>query len=140
MFEKGLFPRLLDMGQPVYGHTHKGYWLDMGTPQKYFSLNMDLLLKKTRSPLVKVAGPKLVDRSCKIGLGVALKGPVIIGKGCIIRDGAYLENAILWDNISIGRNSQISECIIGSNTVIADNSKIKNSVITPSSTVLLSVQ
>ena len=51
MFEKGLFPRLLDIGQPVYGYNYKGYWLDMGTPEKYFSLNMDLLLSKTKSPL-----------------------------------------------------------------------------------------
>ena len=156
MFEKGLFPRLLDIGSPIYSYTYKGYWLDMGTPQKYFNLNMDLLLSKTKSPLfikygnesrdydihstAKIIEPALIDRGCTIGPGVYIKGPVIIGKECIIRDGAILEKAILWDNVSIGQNSQLNNCIIGSNTVIADNSKITNSVITPSSTVPLSVQ
>jgi mannose-1-phosphate guanylyltransferase len=156
MFEKGLFPRLLDIDQPVYGYTYKGYWLDMGTPQKYFNLNMDLILSKTKSPLLiklsnngvdndihstaKIIGPTLIDRGCKIGPGVYLKSPVIIGKECIIREGAILEKAILWDNVSIGKNSQLNNCIIGSNTVIADNIKIKDSVVTPSSTVPLSVQ
>jgi len=154
MFEKGLFPRLLDIDQPVYGYTYKGYWLDMGTPQKYYNLNMDLLLAKTKSPLhikydsdardndihpsVKITGPLIIDRGCKIGPGVSIKGPVIIGKECIIHDGVSLEKAILWDNISIGKNSQLNKCIIASNTVIADNSKIKDSVITPSKTVPLS--
>ena len=156
MFEKGLFPRLLDIGSPIYSYSYKGYWLDMGTPQKYFNLNMDLLLSKTKSPLLikhgfdsrdndihstaKIIGPALIDRGCKIGPGVCIKGPVIIGKECIIRDGAILEKAILWDNVSIGQNSQLNECIIASNTVIEDNSKIKDSVITQLKTVPLSVQ
>ena len=140
MFEKGLFPRLLDDGSPVYGYTYKGYWLDMGTPQKYFNLKMDLLLKKTRSPLVKVTVPKLIDRGCKIGAGVSIKGPVIIGKECTIQDNASLEKAILWDNVRIGQNSQLNNCIIGSNTVIQDYSKIKDSVVTRSNTIPLSVQ
>jgi len=156
MFERGLFPKLLEVGSPVYGYIYKGYWLDMGTPQKYFSLNMDLISSKTKSPLfikhgfdnrdndihptVKINGPALIDRGCKIGPGVCIKGPVIIGKDCVIRDGAYLEKAILWDNVSIGQNSQLNECIVASNTVIEDNSKIKDNVITPSSMVPLSTK
>ena len=139
MFEKGLFPHLLDIGKPIYAYYYKGYWLDMGTPQKYFSLNMDLLSKKTRSPLVKVTAPTLIDRSCKIGTDVSIRGPVIIGKGCVIRNNASLEKAILCDNVSIGQNSQLDNCIIGSNAVIQDNSKIKDSVITQAKTVPLSV-
>lgn len=155
MFEKGLFPRLLEMDQPVYSYTYQGYWLDMGTPQKYFNLNMDLLLSKTKSPLLiklnnkggekgihstaKIIGPALIDRGCKIGPDVFIKGPVIIGKECIIQDSTRLENTILWDNVSIGKNSQINRCIISNNTNIPDNGEMTKSVITPSSTVPLSI-
>jgi mannose-1-phosphate guanylyltransferase len=159
MFEKGLFPKLLEIGWPLYGYTYNGYWLDMGTPQKYFNFNMDLLLRKTKSPLfqdlagdgvyysedsgvhptAKITGPVLIDSGCKIGPGVSIKGPVIIGKGCVIGDGTSLEETILWDNIAISKNSRLEKCIIAGNTIIKDNSKIENSVVTPSGTVPLSV-
>ena len=51
MFEKGLFPRLLELGESVYGYPFNGYWLDMGNLEKYLLLNRDLLLSKTNSPL-----------------------------------------------------------------------------------------
>jgi NDP-sugar pyrophosphorylase family protein len=158
MFEKGLFPKLLEMDWPLYGYTYNGYWLDMGTPQKYFNFNMDLLLRKTKSPLfqdltrdgvyyskdsqvhssAKITGPVLIDSGSKIGPGVSIKGPAIIGRGCVIGDNASLEKAILWEKISIGKNSRLEKCIIASNTIIGDNSKIEDSVVTPSKTVSLS--
>ncbi len=159
MFEKGLFPKLLEIGWTLYGYTYNGYWLDMGTPQKYFNFNMDLLLRKTKSPLfqnfrgddvyyskdsevhptAKITGPVLVDGGSEIGPGASIKGPVIVGKGCVIGDNASLEKVILWDNINIGNNSRLEKCIIAGNTIIEDNSKIENSVVTSSKTVPLSV-
>ncbi|OGN96934.1 MAG: hypothetical protein A2Y89_06970, partial [Chloroflexi bacterium RBG_13_51_18] len=157
MFEKGLFPHLLETGQPVYGYTYKGYWLDMGTPQKYFTFNMDLLLSKTKSPLfqefksnsiyfvgdsdvnptTKITGPVIIDRGCKIGAGVCITGPAVIGKDCIIEEGASLERVILWDKVKVGRHSQLKTCIISSDTVIEDNKNIQNIVITLSNTLPL---
>jgi mannose-1-phosphate guanylyltransferase len=157
MFEKGLFPRLLDIGEPVYGYAYRGYWLDMGTLVKYFSLNMDLLAGKLGSPLIdsrkkdglyyskdvrvhpaaEITAPVMIDRGCRIGRGVRIKGPAVIGRDCRLHDGASVENTIIWDNVSIGGNSRVSRCIIGSHTVIGDNQNIANSVITPSQTVPL---
>jgi mannose-1-phosphate guanylyltransferase len=159
MFEKGLFPRLLDIDKPVYGYTYKGYWLDMGTPGKYFSLNMDLLLSKVNSPLIhghgkngvyyskdviihpsaEIASPVMIDSGCKIGPGVRIKGPAVIGHACRLEDGASVENAIVWDNVSVGKNSRISHCIISSDTVIGENLNIVNRIVTPSRTAPLSV-
>jgi mannose-1-phosphate guanylyltransferase/phosphomannomutase len=52
MFERGLFPALLDSGERVFGYTFSGYWMDTGTLEYYYSLNKDLLLSKTGSALL----------------------------------------------------------------------------------------
>ncbi|OGO19894.1 MAG: hypothetical protein A2Z15_04735 [Chloroflexi bacterium RBG_16_50_11] len=159
MFEKGLFPLLLEIGEPVYGYHYERYWLDMGTPQKYFTLNMDLIMSKVKSPLLpdynnneiyysknisvhstaKIIPPVVIDDGCKIGRSVRIKGPAVLGQGCHIQEGASLEKVILWDNAVIGRNSRLYQCIISNDTVIGDNQEMQNSVITPSSTVPLPV-
>jgi mannose-1-phosphate guanylyltransferase len=160
MFEKGLFPSLLDMGKPVYGYPSRGYWLDMGTPEKYATLNRDLLLSKTNSPLInspdadrikfepdvtihpsaRIVAPVMIGRACRIGQGVYIGGPAVIGADCILEEGASVENAVLWDNVHVGAGARLSQCIVSHNTSIEPNKQIINCVVTPSQTVPLSEQ
>ena len=157
MFEKGLFPTLLEQGEPVYGYPFNGYWLDMGNPGKYLSLNCDLLLSKTSSPIIHVPEDGICcEAGCyypsfrhdsgaghyrhtdaTISRGVHVKGPVVIGPDCRIEEGAAIENAVLWNNVHIGANARLSQCIIGSNTSIEPDSQISNCVVTSSHTVKL---
>jgi len=157
MFERGLFPYLLDTGEPVYGYPYRGYWLDMGTPEKYFSLNVDLLLSKVTGPLVSISGqngiyysqdavihpsavvaaPVMIDGGSRIGQGVRIKGPVVIGRDCRLEDGASVENAVLWDNVTIGAGARLNQCIVSSNVTIGSNREVVNCVVTPSQTVPL---
>ena len=157
MFEKGLFPRLLDIGKPVYGYEFKGYWLDMGTLGKYFSLNMDLLTAKISSPLLPerkkndiyygkdvdidasavITAPVVIDSGCRIGRGVRITGPSAIGRDCRLEDGVTLENAVIWDRVNIGANASVNVCIISNDVVIGNNRNIVDSVVTPTRTVPL---
>jgi mannose-1-phosphate guanylyltransferase len=159
MFEKGLFPSLLQADEPVYGYPYRGFWLDMGNPQTYFSLNMDLLTSKVKSPLIPpietdkngvrfgagviihpeavITPPVLIDDGCLIGEGVHLKGPAVIGRDCRLEKGAVVENSILWDNITIGTQSKLSTCIVTSRSVIKAGQEIADCIVTPGKTVPL---
>jgi mannose-1-phosphate guanylyltransferase len=158
MFERGLFPGLLNMGEPVYGYPFRGYWLDMGTPEKYATLNRDLLSSKTNSPLInspdadriycepdviinptaRMIAPVMIGRACRLGQGVYIKGPVVIGADCILEEGARVENAVLWDNVHVGAGARLSQCIVSRSTSIEPNKQVINCVVTPSQTVPLS--
>ncbi|GAH66135.1 unnamed protein product, partial [marine sediment metagenome] len=86
MFEKGLFPLLLELGDPVYSYPFTGYWLDMGTPEQYFRLNCDLLLSKAKSALVSGLSSNEVccDKEAIIHPSAKIVGPVIIASRCRI--------------------------------------------------------
>ena len=153
MFEKGLFPLLLEKGEPVYSYRLNGYWLDMGTPEKYLSLNHDLLLQRVKSaliddlsgdkvycdeeanihPSVKITGPTIIARGCKIGKGSNIKGPVVIGPDCCIGEGANIEGSILWSGADIGDGASLKGCIVGRNTSVEANDEAINRVIAPTS-------
>ena len=150
MFERGLFPRLLELGEPVYGYPSSGYWLDMGTPKKYLCLNCDLLLAKAKSALIsgltegkvccerdvvihpsaKIAGPVIIGSGCKIDQKAYIKGPVVIGPDCHIGESASIEEAVLWDGVDTGAGVTVKRCILGSNIRINDNDQIANCAIT----------
>jgi mannose-1-phosphate guanylyltransferase len=159
MFERGLFPHLLETGKAVYGYPFRSYWMDMGTPEKYFSLNADLLTDKTSSPLFQgrrqgsisygadlnlhpsavIKPPVIIDDGCDVGPGVEIKGPAVIGKGCRLEEGVSIHSSVLWENVRIEAGARISHSIIDSNISIGSRRDITNAVVTGSETVPLSV-
>lgn len=42
-FGRQLFPYLLKLGAPLYGHVTDGYWSDIGTLQQYYQSQLDML-------------------------------------------------------------------------------------------------
>ncbi len=160
MFEKGLFPALLDAGEPVFSYHYRQYWIDMGTLNNYFRLNMDILESKAGTPLVErvrrdgvrcgpdvtvhpsaeITAPVVIDRGCRFGKDTRVKGPVIIGRDCVIEDGARLENAILWDGVRVGANARLSNCILSSHVTIENGREVANCVLTPAQSAPLPPQ
>jgi mannose-1-phosphate guanylyltransferase len=154
MVERGLFPHLVESGERVFGYPFKGYWMDTGTLEYYHSLNCDLLLSKTGSPLVgnldvnrvyygpdidadpsaRITPPAVIGNGCRLGPGVRITGPVVIGPGSVLDEGASVENAVIWDNVKIGAETRLSRCIISSGTEIAPDSDIADCAVTPSKT------
>lgn len=132
MFERGLFPRLLELDEPIYGYPFSGYWLDMGTPDKYLRLNCDLLRAEATSyltpkinrddiscaadavihPSAKISGPTIISSQCRIDQGVRIKGPVVMGEGCQISQGASLESTVLWPGVSVEAGASLKQCVI----------------------------
>ena len=151
MFEKGLFPLLLERGEPVYGYPVSGYWLDMGTPQKYLQLNGDLLMSKARSALIgslglhdihieegvvihptaKLVGPVIIGSRCRIDQKAHISGPVVIGRNCHIAEEAIIDGAVLWSGVTIGGGAYLKQCIISSNIRIKDHDQVITGVVTP---------
>jgi mannose-1-phosphate guanylyltransferase len=132
--EKETFPLLIDNGSGVYGHPIGGYWMDMGTKERYRQLHWDLLDR--RFPL-RIDGKEMEDKSIwlgdnvRVGQGVLFIPPVMIGDDVTIGDraiiGPYavvgkgsrigkqvrLANSILWDRCKIRAGAQLNECIFG---------------------------
>ena len=138
MFENGLFPLLLKLGEPLYGYPYHSYWLDMGTMDKYLQLNYDLLLSKVESallstigkngvyygkrcvihPSAQIIGPAVIGNNCNISQGVRIKGPVVIGSDCSLEEYAIIEATVLWQGVSIGKHAVVEHAVIGNDTNI----------------------
>ena len=121
-FEQGLFPSLLQAGDPLFGYPSDVYWLDIGTPEKYKTANVDMLLGRVFGrmagrlhaervwvgagceidPSAQISGPVVLGNRCVIGAGARLVGPLVLGDGCRVGAGAHLERAVLWEDVQAG--------------------------------------
>jgi mannose-1-phosphate guanylyltransferase len=146
MFEHDIFPSLVADGEPVFGYTTDAYWMDMGTPEKYLQLNSDLLIGKSNQvsfkttdiridkqshihPQSNLVGPVLIDKNCNLGKGAQLRGPIVMGSGCQIHDNASIENSVIWQNVDIGEQAVLKDCIVASNSCIENNAHMQGAIV-----------
>jgi len=152
--ERETFPQILEKGKEMYAFLHTGYWLDVGTTDKFMKANFDVLNGKiklayepkdeniekgentTISEDVKVDGKLITGKNCIVGNGVVIKWNVIAGDGCHIKDGAVVQDSIIFENVVIGENSEISNSVIGKEVIIGENCRIRNSFIADKSLLL----
>ncbi len=136
MFERGLFPDLLERGQRVCGYSSSAYWVDIGTVEDYLRLHHDLLMgraglnvaKQATSqsagchvhPTAEIQGPVLMGDGCYVGSHSRLIGPVVMGPGCTIGSHAVIEGAVLWQGVSLGAGVNLRNCILASNCQVDD--------------------
>ena len=140
MFERGLFPKLLEMGVPVYGYQAHPYWIDLGTPANYLKVQHDLLAsgssdrwahaisagyaRSSIDPSARVSGPVLLGEGCSIGPGAVIEGPTVLGAGCKVGQEATILGSILWQGVIVDRAATLDRCIVGDGARIEEGVKV----------------
>ena len=145
--EREIFPRLLAEREPFYAYSSDAYWLDIGTPEKYFQVHQDLLggksklygLASDKGVLIgegsevhrtaQIQGPVLVGANCSIGPRVKLIGPVVIGPGGTILEGSAIEQSVIWRNARMGPEATVKSSILADNCHLEANSVVEGAVL-----------
>jgi len=112
--ERGFFPDLLARGERVAAHVHDGYWIDIGTPQKYLQVHGDIL--QQRFPVAIRAEPRdggWVHAEAKVDADAELSGPFYIGPGCQVARGARLGPEVtLVADVKVEREARLAHCVV----------------------------
>lgn len=125
MFEYGVFPKLLEKGEPFFGYTWNGYWRDIGTSASYLQANLDVLAgridildrPKQRpgekfDPKAEIDPLSMVDESCVIKPGAQIINSVI-GPNCYIEERARIEESIVRSGSRVGTGATLVKSIVG---------------------------
>lgn len=154
-FERGFFPSLLRDRVPFYAYVHRGYWIDIGTPQKYLRVHRDILSGALPfEDFTPNAGGTYVDPDASVESGVRVNGPAYIGEGAVVKSGAVLEpyavigancrveegatvgNAVLWPNSRVGAEARVRNAIIGRSAHVGRHSVVEHGVVLGDKSVL----
>jgi mannose-1-phosphate guanylyltransferase/mannose-1-phosphate guanylyltransferase/phosphomannomutase len=118
-----VFPVLLENDVPFYIHEIDEYWNDVGSLDELRAGTFDALrghlhieVPENGTPLpddCEVDGPVWVGQDCKIGSSVKLMGPVVIGDGSTVGDGASLRDSIVFPGTTVGDEQIVIGAIYG---------------------------
>lgn len=132
--ERETFPLLIRKGLPVYGCTVRGYWLDMGTHDRYLALHRDALDGKVglRPPYPMKTEGIWIGRNTNISNRAKLIPPVVIGHGTRIERGAVVgPYAVLGENVAVQPNSRCSHAVVLSGSRLEGNRAFRYTIVGP---------
>ncbi len=147
-FERGFFPHLLAEGVPFFAYVHRGYWIDIGTPEKYLKVHRDILSRVLPfRGFHPNAGGTYVDPEATVEAGSRLTGPAYIGAGsvvksraviepyavvgpnCRIEEGATVSDSVLWSNVRIGEEARVDGALIGRSAHVGHHAVVDRGVV-----------
>jgi NDP-sugar pyrophosphorylase family protein len=146
--ERGFFPALLARGDLVRAHVHRGYWIDIGTPEKYRQVHEDILAGRFLVALHGRRGPEgWIHAEAAIATGAVVRGPVYLGPGAVVETGAVVgpgavlvagvtvcagarvERSILWAGATVGPSSRVEDALVGPGVRIGAHVLVRGSIL-----------
>jgi mannose-1-phosphate guanylyltransferase/phosphomannomutase len=139
-----VFPRLLELGAPLYGHVADGYWEDVGNLESYIRVQADVLHRRVDvqidgfevspgvwvgegvdiDPDAQLTGPLCVGDHVKVEAGAHVGELCVLGSNVVVKGGADLQRAVVHDNVFIGPQVSLRGAVIGKNTDIMRAARI----------------
>ena len=146
--ERSFFPSLIERGERFCAYVDRGYWIDIGTPEKYMQVHRDIMAGRYRAaPFADGASSTWISPQARIEEGVTIEGPcfidagavvktgarigpyTVIGRQCWIEEHATLDRAILWPNSRISQEAVVRGSILGRHCHVGRSALIENGVV-----------
>ena len=130
-FSKQLFPKMLELGMPIYGKKISGVWFDVGVPEELIRAQQVLIEQMGSLPFPKPDGNIIEGNGFEFSSvnstgdnsGSVLSKNVVVGKNTTLSDSLIMADSI------IGLDCHIEKSVIGCNVIVEDNCLIKNCII-----------
>jgi mannose-1-phosphate guanylyltransferase len=135
--ERDVFPRLV--GEGLYGCVSRGYWLDIGTPERYLQGTFDILEGSVGTEVAERMGAgylcveqgvdsegriipsALVESGCRIADGARIGGRAVLEHGVSVGEGTTIEGSVVMRGAEIGAQCTLRGCIVAGGVRIGDH-------------------
>ncbi|MEA2431712.1 MAG: mannose-phosphate guanylyltransferase [Thermoleophilaceae bacterium] len=120
--EREVFPELV--GHGLYGYLSDGFWIDIGTPERYLQATYDLLAGRVESELPpRDETASLIYEPC-ITSGARIGPLSVLGRHCSVGDGSMVERSVLHDSVRVGRDCEVVESVLAEGVRVGDGARI----------------
>lgn len=154
-FAKDLFPSMLAADEKINGVLVRGKWTDVGSSAAYRQAQRWMLDSLPGTTIegnfttrnARIRGPLTIGHNVSIGSNSSLVGPIaigenttigdnvligpysVIGSNCTIGNDSKILSSYLFDNVNIGKASNISGAVVANETIVGDNCYLENGTV-----------
>jgi mannose-1-phosphate guanylyltransferase len=125
--ERDVFPGLV--GGELCGLLLPGYWMDIGTPERYLQASWDILEGRVDTEVEATAPGCLVAAGATVDAEARLGDRAVVSSGCRVGAGAELTEAVLLDGCTVGEGARIEQSILAPGATVDPGAQLVNTVV-----------
>jgi mannose-1-phosphate guanylyltransferase len=120
--EREVFPRLV--GQGLFGRRLEGYWMDIGTPERYLQATWDILENRVETDVVASAPGLLIEAGAELADGAEVGPRAVVRAGTGVGEGARVADSVLLEACQVGERARIEGSILGDGVFVGEGAAI----------------
>jgi mannose-1-phosphate guanylyltransferase len=125
--ERDVFPRLAGAG--LHATLLDGYWMDIGTPDRYLQATWDILDGRVRTRVEPTAPGVRIAADAEVAASATVGPRAVVGAGCRVGAGAELRESVLLDRCRVGAGSRVSGSILSAGVVVEPGAVLEGVVL-----------
>ena len=143
--EREVFPKLV--GRGLFGYEARGYWIDIGTPERYLQGTFDILEGNVRTDLSaaldegrgvltadgsiegRAVAPAIIGEGSTVAESATVGGRAVLGRNVTVGPGSHIEDAVLLDGVIVGSSTRIRSAIIGPRASVGDHCAVEGGAV-----------
>ncbi|MFL5822935.1 MAG: sugar phosphate nucleotidyltransferase [Solirubrobacteraceae bacterium] len=143
--EREVFPALV--GRGLFGFEAQGYWIDIGTPERYLQGTFDILEGNVRTDMSaaldeghgvladgaridgRAVAPAVIGEGSTVAASATVGGRAVMGRNVTVGPGSHIEDAVLLDGVTVGSSTRIRASIIGPRASLGDHCVLEGGVV-----------
>jgi NDP-sugar pyrophosphorylase family protein len=154
--ERGYFPSLIERHEPFFAYVDRGYWIDIGTPEKYVQVHRDMFdglftgglfaTANRHEPIVgaearieegaRLESPCFVDSGAHVKARAVIGPYSVIGRGVVVEEEAVVSGSIIWPNTRIGQHAVVEGAVLARNCHVGRNVTVRGHAVIGDKTAL----
>lgn len=127
--ERDVFPRLV--GEGLHALRLDGYWMDIGTPERYLQASWDILEGRVATRVAPTAPGVFVAASAEVDPEAAVGPRAVVGPDCSLGAGCEVRESVLLGRCRIGEEARITGSILSEGAEVAAGTRVEGAVAAP---------
>ena len=125
--EREVFPRLVGAGLGAL--RLDGYWMDIGTPERYLQATWDILEGRVATRVRPTAPGLLVGSGAEVSSAAKVGPRVVISPGCSVAAGAAVRESVLLAGCTVGEGAEVSGSILAPGVTVEAGATLVDAVV-----------
>jgi mannose-1-phosphate guanylyltransferase len=128
--EREVFPKLV--GNGLFARRLEGYWMDVGTPERYLRATWDILEGVVQTKVAERldAAGLLVEDGAAVDASAAVSPPALIETGCeVAADAEIGARAVLGSGSGVGEAATVVESVLDRDCRIGARAVVERAIL-----------
>ena len=125
--ETEVFPRLV--GEGLCALRLDGYWMDIGTHERYLQATWDILEGRVSTEVRPTAPGLFLGDGCAVASSARVGPRAVVSRGCEVGAHATVADSVLLDGCTVGAGARVSGSVLAPGATVEPGARLVDTMV-----------